>query len=152
MIEAKRAGLVLESVAVLESKMLSLGAFGKGIVEMIPDEKTEMEVDFRQHNNDENKKMVIMSVVVQSGKSQGYHIEMDIICQFNCENSDEVNDYYTMLCISVSKLREAIMQLTLFGVHGIYTMPLIDCYDLFNRVVKEMKDVDPLPEKEGEEV
>ena len=147
MIEAKSAGLVLVSVAVLESKMISLGAFGKGIVEMIP----EMEVDFRQHDNDENKKMIKMSAVIQSGKSQGYHIEMDIICQFNCENSDEVNDYYTMLCISVGKLREAIMQLTLFGVHGIYTMPMIDCYDLFNRLVDGMKDIEPLPEKGDEE-
>jgi len=147
MIEAKSAGLVLVSVAVLESKMISLGAFGKGIVRMIP----EMEVEFRQHDNDENKKMVKMSVVVQSGKSQGYHIEMDIICQFNCENSDEVNDYYTMLCISVGKLREAIMQLTLFGVHGIYTIPLIDCHDLYNRLVDGMKDIEPLPEKEIEE-
>jgi len=147
MIEAKSAGLVLVSVAVLESKMISLGAFGKGIVEMIP----EMEVDFRQHDNDENKKMIKMSAVIQSGKSQGYHIEMDIICQFNCENSDEVNDYYTMLCISVGKLREAIMQLTLFGVHGIYTIPMIDCYDLFNRLVDGMKDIEPLPEKGDEE-
>ena len=143
MIKAKEAGLVLLSVAVLESKMLSLGAFGKGIVEMIP----EFEVDFRQHDDDENKKMVKMSVVIQSGKSQGYHIEIDMICQFDCTNSEEINDYYTMFCNSIVKLREAVTQLTLYGVHGIYTMPLFDTYYLYNEIVKEWKDIEPLPER-----
>ena len=147
MIEAKSAGLVLESVAVLESHMESMGTNEGGITKMA----TDIEVKFLFHKEDESRKMVEISSVVTSRVGQGYHIEIEMICQFNCENSDEANDYYTMLCISVGKLREAIMQLTLFGVHGIYTIPMIDCYDLFNRLVDGMKDIEPLPEKGDEE-
>ena len=146
MIEAKRAGLVLESVAVLHSDMEYMGTTAGGMAKMAID----IEAKFLKHDKDENRNMIKISSVVTSRTGQGYHIEIEMVCQFNCENSDEANDSYTMLCISVGNLREAIMQLTLHGVHGIYTMPLIDTYNLYNKIVKKWKDIEPLPEKEIE--
>ena len=85
----------------------------------------DFEVDFLTHKKSEIIKRVSILSNIEPKGNCGYSIKFAMFCDFEIINESEHIDNSTLLALSISEVRAYLRNITSFGVHGVYVLPLI---------------------------
>jgi len=137
--KARLAPIHLISTTVIQSELATIGKFS-------PKNKIEYDIDFDVkflvHKEDNKLTRVNITTQIDSKGDHGYYLKTEMFCDFGIIDENDSVDNITLFALAVSEVRAYLRNLTTFGVHGIYNLPLIHPTKFMNAIVENNSKVE----------